>query len=220
MTALPARTVATPLEAFTVMAICFGLPIHASVWAMMNGFPTGSGTFSDASFMRLIGHELFTAFVALFYLRARGWDVASLRPLPTAAGVGMGVVLYGTVWVLGAMLVSPFESGGVEQPIERMVQEARLSLPMIALTAVVNGTFEEVFLLGFLMRGLRGYGLSVALGLMLLVRVLYHLYQGPIGALWVLVFGLVVGLYYVSSGKLWPAVCAHILGDIVPFLWN
>lgn len=190
MTALPARTVATPLEAFTVMAICFGLPIHASVWAMMNGFPTGSGTFSDASFMRLIGHELFTAFVALFYLRARGWDVASLRPLPTAAGVGMGVVLYGTVWVLGAMLASPF------------------------------GTFEEVLLLGFLMRGLRGYGLSVALGLMLLVRVLYHLYQGPIGALWVLVFGLVVGLYYVSSGKLWPAVCAHILGDIVPFLWN
>ncbi|HEX7888405.1 MAG TPA: CPBP family intramembrane glutamic endopeptidase [Ramlibacter sp.] len=220
MEALRARTVATPLEAFTVMAICFGLPIHASVWAMLNGFPTGSGAFSDASFVRLIGHELLTAFVALFYLRVRGWDVASLRPLPTAAGVGMGVVLYVAMWVLGAMLVSPFETEAAEQPIQRMVQEAKLSLPMIVLTAVVNGTFEEVFLLGFLLRGLRAHGLSIALGAMLLVRVLYHLYQGPIGALWVLVFGLVVGLYYIASGKLWPAVVAHILGDIVPFLWN
>ena len=68
-----------------------------------------------------------------------------------------------------------------------------------------------------LVRGLRGFGLSVAVGVPLFVRLLYHLYQGPVGALWVMAFGLVMTLFYVRSGDLWPPVFAHILGDIVPF---
>jgi membrane protease YdiL (CAAX protease family) len=53
---------------------------------------------------------------------------------------------------------------------------------------------------------------------MLLVRVLYHLYQGPVGAVWVLAIGLVFGLYFMRTNQLWPPVFAHILWDIVPFL--
>jgi membrane protease YdiL (CAAX protease family) len=60
----------------------------------------------------------------------------------------------------------------------------------------------------------------VAVGVSLLVRVLYHLYQGPLGAVYVGAFGLVLSLYYVASGKLFPVVLAHALWDIVPFLVN
>ena len=78
------------------------------------------------------------------------------------------------------------------------------------------GTFEEVFLLGVLVRGLRAYGVSIAIGFPLLIRLLYHLYQGPLGAVWVLAFGLTFTLFYVRIGRLWPAVFAHMLWDIVP----
>jgi membrane protease YdiL (CAAX protease family) len=105
-----------------------------------------------------------------------------------------------------------------EQPIARMMDGATVTMPTIVLFAMVNGTYEEVFLLGFLMRGLRHFGLSIALGVMLLVRVLYHLYQGPLGALWVLGVGVVFGLYFARTNRLWPLVFAHILWDIVPFL--
>ena len=101
-----------------------------------------------------------------------------------------------------------------------MTREATLTLPANVLMAMVNGTYEEVFLLGFLVRGLRGWGLSSALGTMLLVRVMYHLYQGPIGALWVFGIGLTFGIYYVRSGNLWPPVFAHVLWDIVPFVFR
>ena len=47
---------------------------------------------------------------------------------------------------------------------------------------------------------------------------LYHLYQGPLGAVWVLGFGLVMSLYYVRTRKLFPVVIAHVLADIVPFV--
>ena len=81
---------------------------------------------------------------------------------------------------------------------------------------MVNGTFEEVFLLGVLVRGLRAHGLPFAIGVSLLVRVLYHLYQGPLGAVWVLSIGLMLTLFYVRGKQLWPPVLAHILWDIVP----
>jgi membrane protease YdiL (CAAX protease family) len=98
-----------------------------------------------------------------------------------------------------------------------MVRQANISLPVLIIMAMVNGTFEEVFLLGFLQRGLRNYGPSVALGVTLLVRLMYHLYQGPIGAVWITGFGLVFGLFYLRFQALWPVVLAHILWDIVPF---
>lgn len=82
----------------------------------------------------------------------------------------------------------------------------------------MNGAYEEVFLLGFLLRGLRGYGLGMALGVSLLVRMLYDLYQGPLGAASVFAYGAVVSLYFVSSNRLFPVVFAHALGDIVPFI--
>lgn len=58
---------------------------------------------------------------------------------------------------------------------------------------------------------------TVALGVTLLVRLMYHLYQGPIGAVWILGFGLVFGLFYLRFNSLWPVALAHMLWDIVPF---
>jgi membrane protease YdiL (CAAX protease family) len=51
---------------------------------------------------------------------------------------------------------------------------------------------------------------------MLISRVLHHLYQGPLGAVWVLGFGLVMSLYYRRTRKLFNVVFAHALADIVP----
>lgn len=93
----------------------------------------------------------------------------------------------------------------------------RSGLALVTL-GIVNGTHEEVFLLALLLRGLRRYGLPVALGISLLVRLSYHLYQGPLGAVYVTMFGLVLSLYYVASGKLFPVVIAHALWDIIPFV--
>lgn len=57
----------------------------------------------------------------------------------------------------------------------------------------------------------------MVVGVPLLVRVLYHLYHGPVGALWILTFGLVFTAFYLRSVNLWPPVLAHVLWDIVPF---
>jgi membrane protease YdiL (CAAX protease family) len=82
-----------------------------------------------------------------------------------------------------------------------MAHTSVTAVPVVA-TALVNGAFEEVFLLGFLARSLRGYGIALAIGISLLVRILYHSYQGPLGMLSVLLFGIVLSVYYMRTDDL------------------
>ncbi|WP_026686662.1 CPBP family intramembrane glutamic endopeptidase [Azovibrio restrictus] len=209
------RTTTTPAEAAWIVILCFGWFILASSQSVAAGFQ--SGDFSDSAMLPTLAMEVLCASIALLVLYRRGYAVTSLYPAPTPAGIALGIGLYGVSLYASWLAVMPFVSGS-PQPIDELMARASISLPTIVLFALINGAYEEIFLLGFLLRGLRGHGLSMALGISLLVRVLYHLYQGPLGAVSVLAFGLVLSLYYIRSGALFPAVFAHVLADIVPFM--
>jgi uncharacterized protein len=212
--ALP-RTTITLLEAAGLTAICFGLSIALSIEAVLKSFPTAP--FTDANTLWSLCVAVIEASIGVLYLKARGFDISKLVPQPTWLGTGAGFVLFFGAWLLGAIFTSPFAESHSQQPISEIMASSTMSMSVVVAFAMVNGTFEEVFLLGALVRGLRGYGLSLALGLPLLVRVSYHLYQGPVGALWIFAFGAVFTLYYIRFGLLWPPVFAHVLWDIVPF---
>jgi len=214
---VPPRTSAEPVEAFCITLICFGWPIFSSIRFVLDGFQ-GKGEFSDQGFVRLMAMELILGSIALGFLYARKFSLASLYPSPSVKGVGVGIILYMAAVVASWIFMAPFASTQSTQPIETMLSTASASAATIVPAAVLNGTFEETFLLGVLLRGMSKYGASVALGIMLLVRLLYHLYQGPLGAVSVLGFGAVLGIYYMRTERLFPVVFAHILADIVPFL--
>jgi len=201
-------------EAGIVTAICFGLFILFSFQAVAAGFP--EARFTDEGFASLVGLELVLGAGALAYLRRRQFDIQALYPAPTPRGSLIGLAVFGLCWVAAQVAVALFHTPGQADMVEVSFED--VSASSAVLLAVVNGSYEEVFLLGVLVRGLRGFGLSVAIGVPLLVRVLYHLYQGPLGVVAVGTMGLVMTLSYVATGKLWPAVLAHILLDIAPML--
>lgn len=210
------RTITNPLEAIAITVVCFGWSIYSSIQMVSAGF--NGGAFTDANLQSLIVIEIILGGVALLILYVRGFAISTLYPAPSLSGVAVGIATYvvavGAVWISTA----PFASSQGAQPIDSMVAHASVSLSTVVPMALINGAYEEIFLLGFLLRGMRGYGLSVAMGVSLLVRVLYHLYQGPLGAISVLAFGLVLSLNYVRTGSLFTAVFAHVLADIIPFL--
>lgn len=211
----PPRSTLTLLEAACVSCICFGLFTFWSFEAVAAGLPDVQ--LSNAGNGLTIGLEITMAGVALLFLRWRGFDIASLYPAPTLRLSLLGLGLYCLCWLAGWLATTALLPWSVQwRPVE--FSTAEVSLIAIVLLAIVNGTFEEVFLLGVLVRGLRRFGLPVAIGLSLLVRVFYHLYQGPEGAVWVAAFGLTLTLAYVVTRRLWPSVLAHILWDIVPLL--
>lgn len=202
-------------EALVVATICFGLFTLWSIQAVLAGFPAAE--FSDASNVLGMGLELVLGGFALLYLRMRDFDIGTLYPRPDLGGTLVGIVLYATIWVacIAVLLLFMREDGTPEAAAFSYSGSSRV---LTVLYAMVNGSFEEIFLLGVLVCGLRHHGLSIAVGLPLLVRLLYHLYQGPAGVVSILVVGLILTAYYLRSGRLWPVVFAHILADIVPFV--
>lgn len=215
------RGTLTVLDALVVTALCFGLFIWQSVRSVLNTAPAAAAgevvlTWSDAAVLQSLFTELLLGGAALLYLRARRFDMAGLLPRPTTRDslLGLGLfllsyALYVVVYSVVALFVPP---------VATPMSFTHVSLAATLAFSVVNGVYEEVFLLGALVCGLRGFGLSVAIGLPLLVRVLYHVYQGPAGVISVVLFGLTMTLSYVITGRLWPAVWAHVLGDVVPML--
>jgi membrane protease YdiL (CAAX protease family) len=218
MTGVPLRTATTPGEALAVVALCFGWFILASVSVVLAGFPANPQGFSDGSFLFTGTYELVFGALAIALLHRRGYDIASLVPRPSWRDSGVALLLVAAAWMAGVFAMALFASGQPEQPFVEMLRNARVSAFAVLLFAIVNGAFEEIFLLGFLMRGLEAHGLSISLGVMILVRVSYHLYQGPLGAMSMLGFGLVFGLYHSRTHRLWPPVLAHMICDVIPFL--
>ena len=207
------RTTTTWGEAAAVVTICFGLFILGSVEAMFKGFPADDGYFNNGQLWSLIATEVVCGGFALILLSKRGFAVAALAPRPSVKGTARGVALFAAAWLLAWILTAPFDSSS-QQPISRMVSGSSPSLILVVLMSLVNAAFEEGFLLGYLLRGLRAYGLAMALGVSLLVRVGYHLYQGPLGALSILGIGFAFSIAYMRRADLWPPVLAHAIFDV------
>lgn len=208
------KSTLTWAEAGTVTAICFGLFILFALQAAVEGFPAARVT--DDGNLLTVGLELVLGGFGLLYLRLRQFELRALLPQPTVRDSLLGLGVAAAAWLGAWVVMLAVHSPGQREMVEFSTEGAStLSLVMLS---VVNGGYEEVFLLGVLARGLRGFGLSVAVGLPLLVRVLYHVYQGPLGVVAVGTVGLVLTLAYVATGRLWPAVFAHILLDLAALL--
>lgn len=204
-------------DAVVVVAICFGWPMWGSVSAVAHSYP--ASPFDDSTLISLIVFELVLAGTALAYLRLRGHDLSSLAPKPTGVGCLVGVALYAVaslgIWPLYWIAE---KTDLAAQPIEQMIAGASISLSWLVALSIVNGLFEESFLIGYLFRELERFGVSLAIGITILIRAVCHVYQGPLGTVSAIGFGLVFALYYWRKRLLWPVAFGHILADLVGFV--
>lgn len=207
----------TTVEAIAVVALCFGWFIFSSLAAVAAGFPSG-GSFNDSSLFTLVLIECVLGALALAFLRYRGYSLSRLLPSPTWQGCLVGLLLLVAANFVCLLVLQALPSyQNTDQPIEKMVEHSHPSVLALIVLSMVNGLYEETFLLGYLVRGFSSIGAPFALGISSLVRLTYHLYQGPVGAVSVLVFGLVLSLFYWQTRSLWPAVFAHTLADASAF---
>jgi membrane protease YdiL (CAAX protease family) len=214
--ALPHATLA---EALGIVAICFGWFILASVQAVSAHGPGAANStgFSNAGLDAMLVLELILGAAAMAVLWARRYPLHSLWPRASWRGVPVALGLYlcviALVWVAALLVPDPSR-----YPIADIMKQTHVTWSSVIPVSLVNGTYEEVFLLGYLQRGLRRYGGSTAVGVTVLVRMLYHMYQGPAGVLSVALCGIVFGFWFQRRGQLFPVVLAHIIADMAAFL--
>jgi uncharacterized protein len=199
---------------WSVLVSTAGVFVAISVWSMTRPY-RGPNVMSSAGLLRTLAVEVGMAIVWVPVLRRRGWRLALMtRPWATLdvfRGVGLllgSLAAYAFTWYLAASIAPEF--------VRLAAQVAFAGRPdwgTVLLVAVINAVAEEFLYLGFVMRALDAESSSLALAAGVVVRVLVHLYQGPLAILSLLPAGLVFGIYYQRSSRIWPVVLAHGLMD-------
>jgi uncharacterized protein len=213
---LPAR-----IEFLVVITWAFGLPIFASILSIGNtDTAMAEGMYDNAGLTGVLIVELVQSIFLVWFLRIRGWTLEKLGLNVTLRGTGYGVAL---LVVTYALLTGVQYLAGWLLPIDMEAAAARypspandLSMNLVFTVSVVNGIFEEVFVAGYVIAALTPVrGMWMAINVSTCIRLLYHLYQGPIGILSVVPVGLLFGYVYSRTRMLWPLILAHIAIDII-----
>jgi membrane protease YdiL (CAAX protease family) len=99
--------------------------------------------------------------------------------------------------------------------------DENLSMQLLFLISVVNSIAEELFVSGYIITALQPRrGMWMAINVSVVVRLLYHLSQGPIGVMTSVPMGLLYGYLYSRTRQLWPLIVAHVLLAIIALSMN
>lgn len=167
------------------------------------------------------------ALLALYLLHAVGRPAAGVRKV---LGLDRDKVRSDLLWGLGLFVGIGVPGLGIYLGaraigLNTTVEAANLgqywwTVPLLLLSALANAVLEEVVMVGYLFTRFRQARIApwVALVVSAAVRGGYHLYQGFGGFVGNLLMGLVFGVFFRRTSRLWPLVVCHFLLDAVSFV--
>jgi len=219
------RRLPTGVEFLVVVSWAFGLPIFASIMSLGTGGEVSSASggtlvFNNAALINVVVFELVQSVFLVWFLKVRGWTLEKLGLSITWRGTGWGWMLMLATYVL-AMGVQTIADWTMPAQLHAAVArfpatDKHLSMELVFLASTVNGIFEEVFVAGYIITALREQrGVWTAINASTVVRLLYHLYQGPLGIMTVVPMGLLYGYFFARTRQLWPLILAHVLIDMI-----
>jgi len=219
------RRLPAGVEFLVVVSWAFGLPVFSSIMALGTGGESGGGTghslvFNDAALINIVVFELLQSAFLVWFLHVRGWTLEKVGLTISWRGTGLAwLLLIGTfVLAMGAQTLAQWLMPLEMQAAGRMYPTAdpKVSMQLAFFASTVNGIFEELFVVGYIITALRDVrGMWTAINVSTVLRLLYHLYQGPIGVITIVPMGLLYGYVYARTRQLWPLIFAHVLIDIV-----
>lgn len=204
-----------------VIVGAFGLLIAASLVAVIK--PAARAPMSDAYLASVLGYELMVMAVLLPFLRVRGWSFKRIglrvTAVDTLIGFALALANLLTFYAGYALVASLWPRAALAMSMPGFFSQ-NLSLSAVIAVSIVNPIFEETFVCGYVISVLKerfdawtGINVSVA------IRLLYHLYQGAVATINVVPTGLILGIWYARTGRLWPVIVAHALWDFLPLLY-
>ena len=214
------KSISDRTEFVFVFILAFGYSIYISVLSVVS--PGSYQTLTDIDFYLLLAEELVIMSILLPFLAVRGWDLQriglSISIKESLIGVALTIASYAAyvfflaiVWEIFSRPEATASANGFE--------DLKLSFLTIIVVSIVNPIFEELFVCGYVMTSLKKRtNIWVAINASILIRLLYHLYQGPIGVISIIPIGIIFAYWYARTGRLWPLIVAHSLLDLFGLL--
>ena len=197
-----------------MIAVAFGLFIAASLYDAI-AWPDGAPVHGD-QLWQLIVFEPIVGGALIAFLRVRGWTAGRIGLHPslreTVAGLSLALLCY-VVYYAAAWIVMRFASPALFHSA-RVI--GAVGLVPALLLSTINPVFEETFVNGYIVRLLKEHGAAgTGIAVSVVLRCLYHLYQGPAALTLTLPFGIIMAAWYARRGSLWPPIVAHAVFDFV-----
>ena len=218
---------ASVVEFLLVIGLAFGWAIATSLETLLAGpsaadAPATGSTFGKGHLYGVVMLELILLPMVASVLYARGWR---LKDFPM--GIGKATTALGALLALSAWLLDIVIGTGLQLIFPSMYEGGQAYRPAnppdfiaVYIVSVVNPVFEELIVVGYVIPALaRRFGVTAAVNASVVIRCLYHLYQGIEALPFHLAYGLIQGYAYVRVGKLWPLIVSHALLDFFALLY-
>jgi len=210
------------VEIALVSVLAFGFFAFVSLSYVVR--PKVQAHFDDSGFLNLMLVQLGLLAVIALFLWLRGWTLRKiglslwLNDLPIGVLLGFGaLVAWVAIYIVTAML-APGLAQGMSDTSSGLI-EHHLNWWIVIPAIVVNPFFEELFETGYIVTALkRDDNPWFAVNVSVAIRLVCHLYQGPLGVLSILPPGLIFGYWFARTGRLWPCIAGHILVDLLAVL--
>jgi uncharacterized protein len=206
------------VEFLIVIMWAFGLPIFSSILSIGTQTDTRE-YFNNAALVSVVVMEVAQSLFLIWFLRIRGWTLEKIGLRVTLRGTALGLALLVVTYAVIYAVQTVAQLLPIDMPAAFRAYPgaaADLSMHLVFLASTVNGIYEEVFVAGYIISALAPVrGMWTAINVSTGIRLLYHLYQGPVGILSIVPMGLIFGYAFARTRQLWPLILAHILMDIV-----
>jgi uncharacterized protein len=215
ITALSAKS-----EFAIVILGAFGYFSFLSVFSAFN--PSPLPPISQQGLQGLIAFESIVLLLLVLFLRLRGWTWKRVGAAPSIKYTLIGLGLAGVIYLAHVLVWIAVHDLGMHPSYAGSYSELAshgLHIRTAIAVSIVNPLYEELFLCGYLVTALKEkHTETTAVNISVGIRLVCHLYQGAIGVLTIIPFGLIVTLWYARTGKLWPVLVAHAVIDLTGLL--
>ena len=219
------RKLPPSIEMAVVLLLSLGLPIYASMQIFFQFSSTLSSRswlyrYTDMGIYLLTIYELIILSVLVLLLFIRNWRLKDFNLHFSLRLVGVAFLLIIANNILSNLSYKAFSVLHlVTAELEKAVN-VKWSITIYGLIPllVINSLFEESIVVGYLFKRLEKISGVVVISFSILIRQLYHLYQGPTTFFGIIPMGLVFGLYYLKYRRLTPLIIAHGLSNLFTYL--
>lgn len=208
------------METAIVIGFAFGPFIYSSTLELIE--PSTLPATAEA-FEALMVHEIVVGALLLAFLIVRGWRFSDLgfarfHWTDLLGGVSLtvfAIFAYQVLW----LLFSPPDPIASEDVLG--IDSNGVSPLLILTFSILNGSFEELFVCAYLLSAWRSAPAQLLIAASAMLRLSYHLYQGPYAALALFPLGIIFAWYFTSRRRLLPLIIAHASLDalaLFPFV--
>jgi uncharacterized protein len=214
-------------ETVLVLVIAFGTAVPRSLYTLLfpaQVFGRGAPPINGPHLLWTLAYEIAVGAVLAGFLRIRGWTWKRLGFQPhwrdLLWAVALLFVTYTAYYVLSLAVVTVWP-GFYQLALNTHLVATHIAWPILVAISIINPVFEEVFLCGYVAAAVKDKtGAAVAINVSAGIRLLCHLYQGPVGVMSLVPEGLIFATWFARTGRLWPLIVAHALQDLLGLLYG